>query len=130
MSIQTPTHAIATSPISRNWSELASAIKPKALSALRESAAKDVETTLRELRRNKHTSQVELAQKLQTSQAHISAIESGSDVRLSTLQRYVEVLGGSLEIRVKIGSDSQVLFRRKASGRKIAKARRKPVGKP
>jgi len=50
---------------------------------------------LRELR---GASQTELAEALGTSRPNVGRIEKEVDVRLSTLERYVEALGGKLEI--------------------------------
>jgi predicted transcriptional regulator len=43
-------------------------------------------------------SQSSVAEELGTSRPNVSRIESEVDVRLSTLERYVEALGGRLEI--------------------------------
>src|SRR5439155_842866 len=55
---------------------------------------------LGELRRQLDLTQVIVAERLDVTQENISQIERGeADVRLSTLSRYVEALGGRLEIR-------------------------------
>jgi len=55
---------------------------------------------LRDLRRELDLTQVEIADRLNVSQENISQIERGeSDIRVSTLTRYVEALGGQLEVR-------------------------------
>jgi transcriptional regulator with XRE-family HTH domain len=55
---------------------------------------------LGELRRQLDLTQVVVAERLDVTQENISQIERGeADVRLSTLSRYVEALGGRLEIR-------------------------------
>lgn len=55
---------------------------------------------LRELRRELDLTQVQLAERLEVTQENVSQIERGTtDVRVSTLRRYVEALGGRLELR-------------------------------
>lgn len=55
---------------------------------------------LGELRRQLDLTQVIVAERLDVTQENVSQIERGeADVRLSTLSRYVEALGGRLEIR-------------------------------
>lgn len=56
-------------------------------------------TQLRELR---GLTQVELARVLQTSQANVSKIERQTDLYLSTLKKYIQGIGGDLEIRVRM----------------------------
>jgi DNA-binding XRE family transcriptional regulator len=55
---------------------------------------------LAEVRRELDLTQVMVADRLEVSQANVSQLERGeADVRLSTLGRYVEALGGRLEVR-------------------------------
>ena len=54
---------------------------------------------LAELRRTLDLTQAAVAERLEVTQENVSQIERGeSHVRLSTLSRYVEALGGQLEI--------------------------------
>lgn len=56
-------------------------------------------TMLGELRRALDLTQTALAERLDVTQENVSQIERGeADVRLSTLDRYVSALGGTLEI--------------------------------
>ncbi len=57
------------------------------------------ERRLAGLRRHRHMSQETLAEKLSVSQSSVSQFERAEDMRLSTLENYVEALGGHLEIR-------------------------------
>jgi len=59
---------------------------------------------LRELREAAGKTQEELAETLKKAQSEISRIESRSDYRLSTLQRYVAALGGELEVVACFGN--------------------------
>ncbi len=55
---------------------------------------------LGELRRELDLTQAVIAERLKVTQENVSQIERGeADVRLSTLSRYVEALGGHLEVR-------------------------------
>ncbi|HWZ51979.1 MAG TPA: helix-turn-helix transcriptional regulator [Granulicella sp.] len=51
------------------------------------------------LRKARHHTQVEVAEKLGIDQASVSAIEKRTDLLLSTLAKYVRALGGDVEIR-------------------------------
>lgn len=55
--------------------------------------------TLAEVRRELDRTQVVVAERLEVTRANVSQIERADDVRLSTLGRYVEALGGRLELR-------------------------------
>jgi len=57
------------------------------------------DVALDELRRARELSQEELARTLGVNQASISKLERRTDMYLSTLRKYVEALGGELEIR-------------------------------
>lgn len=55
---------------------------------------------LADVRRELDLTQAVIAERLEVTQANVSQIERGeADVRLSTLNRYVEALGGRLEVR-------------------------------
>lgn len=64
-----------------------------------------LEIALSELREMRGVSQTAVAEQLETSRPNISRIEKETDVRLSTLERYVEALGGQLEIHAVFGDD-------------------------
>ena len=75
---------------------------------------------LAELRRELDLTQAVIAERLEVTQENVSQIERGeADVRLSTLSRYVEALGGTLRIaavfgdeEVEIGVGPRVVTRR------------------
>jgi DNA-binding XRE family transcriptional regulator len=60
--------------------------------------AMQLEIALADLRESRGVSQSAVAEILETSRPNVSRIEKEADVRLSTLERYVEALGGKLEI--------------------------------
>jgi transcriptional regulator with XRE-family HTH domain len=59
-----------------------------------------IEMPLAELREARKLTQETLAQTLRVEQASVSKLERRTDMYLSTLRRYVEAMGGTLEITV------------------------------
>ena len=70
-----------------------------------ERSAAELITALGQLRELLEVTQQELAGRLEVSQANISRIERQHDIYLSTLRRYVEALGGHLEVVAVFGDD-------------------------
>lgn len=56
------------------------------------------EMALQELRRARELSQVQLAEALGEKQPNISQLEQRTDMYVSTLRKYIEAMGGELEI--------------------------------
>jgi DNA-binding transcriptional regulator YiaG len=56
------------------------------------------EMPLQELRHARELSQATLAEALETDQGNISRLEQRTDMYISTLRRYIEAMGGSLDI--------------------------------
>lgn len=65
------------------------------------------EITLGKLRRARGLTQEQLADAMGTPQTAVSRLERQTDLYVSTLRRYVEAMGGQLEIRAVF--DDQVL---------------------
>ena len=59
------------------------------------------EMTLHELRQAREHSQVGLARTLKVGQPAVAKLERRADMYVSNLRRYIEALGGSLEIIAK-----------------------------
>ncbi len=59
------------------------------------------EMALAELRQARERSQEELARELKVNQPAVAKLEKRADMYVSNLRRYVEALGGSLEITAK-----------------------------
>lgn len=57
---------------------------------------------LQALRKLAERSQAEMAAKLRIKQPSVHKIEKQTDLYLSTLRRYVEAAGGTLELRVEL----------------------------
>lgn len=59
------------------------------------------EMPLAELRRARERSQLELARALKVRQPAVAKLEKRADMYVSNLRRYIEALGGSLEITAR-----------------------------
>ncbi len=57
------------------------------------------ELPLAELRQARYFSQEQLAAELQVKQPAVAKIEKKADMYISTLRRFIEAMGGQLEIR-------------------------------
>jgi transcriptional regulator with XRE-family HTH domain len=70
------------------------------------------ERALHELRQARERSQQELARELKVGQPAVAKLERRADIYVSNLRRYVEALGGSLEITARFpeGSVSIINF--------------------
>ena len=64
---------------------------------------------LAELRRHRELTQVELAQRLERTQASISAMEAAGDNLLSTYRAAIESMGGRLEL-VAVFDDERIVI--------------------
>jgi transcriptional regulator with XRE-family HTH domain len=83
----------------KRFEKLPDKLTPQARRRIDARARKTVkEMGLDELRRARRMSQDELAQTMETTQAHISRLERRADLYLSTLRRYIRALGGELRI--------------------------------
>jgi len=85
----------------RRWSEIRSGRKlaPDALERIRRETDRDIlEMTLRSLRESAGKTQEEMAELTAMSQPQLSRVERRDDHLLSTLRRYVDALGGQIEV--------------------------------
>lgn len=64
-------------------------------------AAAETALALHELRKSRKVSQDALAQKLSVGQPAVAKLERRSDMYVGNLRRYVEALGGTLEITAR-----------------------------
>lgn len=62
-----------------------------------------LELTLRELRNMAEMTQEEVAAAMKALQPALSRLEKGQDHKLSSIRRYVEALGGELEVAAIFG---------------------------
>lgn len=63
------------------------------------------EMTRQELRQSLKLTQAQIAQRLQIDQGNVSRIEQRTDLMLSTLRKYIEALGGELQLVVRFPDD-------------------------
>jgi predicted transcriptional regulator len=79
-------------------------LSPEAEARVRARVAVELEElTLKDLRRELSLTQVEVGRALAMTQPELSRLESRSDHLTSTLRRYVEALGGELEVTAVFG---------------------------
>ncbi|MGA7791768.1 MAG: helix-turn-helix domain-containing protein [Candidatus Acidiferrales bacterium] len=88
----------------KSFRELVAKMSPEAQSEIRKgTAAILAEMELADLREALQIRQVDLAKKLETTQAAISRLETtNQDPKISTLRNYALAIGGELEVSVKI----------------------------
>jgi transcriptional regulator with XRE-family HTH domain len=67
------------------------------------------EMALHELRQAREKSQVELARDLHVGQPAVAKMEQRADMYVSNLRRYVEALGGKLEITARFPDASVII---------------------
>ena len=85
--------------MARNYRELLDAMPPERRARINaETNRLLAEMRLRELRAARDLSQADLADALDTDQGNVSRLERQADMYVSTLRRYLEALGGTLEI--------------------------------
>jgi len=85
--------------MARNFKELEAKMSPESR-ARSDARAKELlaNLALDELRAARELTQVSLARILNVSQSEVSKIENRADMYVSTLARYIEAMGGQLEI--------------------------------
>lgn len=84
----------------RSWKSVkAERLDPPTIERIAQRARAQVEElTLQELRKGLSLTQVDVARTADMTQSELSRLESRGDHRISTLRRYVEALGGELEV--------------------------------
>jgi DNA-binding XRE family transcriptional regulator len=89
----------------RNWKSVkADRLTPQASARATERARAQIEElTLQQLRQGLAKTQDDVARVAEMTQSELSRLESRDDHRISTLRRYVEALGGELEITAIFG---------------------------
>ncbi len=63
---------------------------------------------LQKLRQAVGLTQVKVSKELKMSQGNVSRLEKSSDMLLSTLQRYIEAMGGKLHLTVELPNQSPI----------------------
>jgi predicted transcriptional regulator len=90
----------------RTWKSVkAGRLGPQAAARVAARAEREIrELTLRELRKDLAVTQAELARAADMTQSELSRLENRDDHLVSSLRRYVEALGGEIEITAVIGA--------------------------
>ncbi len=85
--------------MAKKFRDLRKAMSPEAQVRAHEKArAMKAELPLAELRQARHFSQEQLAAELEVKQPAVAKIEKKADMYISTLRRFIEAMGGQLEI--------------------------------
>jgi len=94
----------------RPFSELTKGFTPerRARVAAKAAALRDV-MTLEELRKARSLSQEDIAATLAVGQPAVAKLEKRADMHISNLRRYIEALGGTLEITARFADASVVI---------------------
>jgi len=92
--------------------ELMDKRSPESKKRIAEMAAEmRLETHLYELRESLKLSQTQIAKAMDIAQPSVAAIEQrGNDLKIATLKRYVEAMGGTLRIEVDLPDGKHVGF--------------------
>ncbi|HEV2085307.1 MAG TPA: XRE family transcriptional regulator [Gemmatimonadales bacterium] len=93
--------------MAKKWKDLIARMPADRQARIAEGTAKLIaEMPLHELRRAQELSQEQLAELLGEKQPSISKMEQRTDMYISTLRRYIEAMGGELDIvaRFPVGS--------------------------
>ena len=82
-----------------SFAELRARMTPEARAAAEAATVQlDAEMDLADVRRAMKLSQEEIGQTLQINQGSVAKIEKRADMYVSTLRRFIEAMGGELEI--------------------------------
>jgi predicted transcriptional regulator len=93
------------------WKDLKHKASPERREQIRREVLQEIlEADLRGIRELLGKTQVEMAGVLEVSQAQVSETERRDDWRLSTLRRYVQALGGEIEVIANFG-DKRIRLR-------------------
>ena len=96
--------------MAKNFNILRAKMPPEVRARSKAEAEKMIrEMALDELREARRLTQEQLAQTLKVNQSAISKLERRADMYVSTLQRMIEAMGGSLEIRANFPEGSVVI---------------------
>jgi DNA-binding XRE family transcriptional regulator len=90
----------------KKWADIkAQKMSPERVERVRKEAAEELRSlTLRQLREEAGKTQVEMADLTEVTQSALSRMERRDDNPIDTLRRYVEALGGELEVVAVIGN--------------------------
>jgi predicted XRE-type DNA-binding protein len=102
----------------RKFKDLAAKFSPEARARIAaKAAALREEMTLEELRKARALSQDEVADALDVQQPAVAKLEKRQDMHVGSLRRYVEALGGTLEITARFPEASVAIMKVGDAGR-------------
>ena len=94
----------------RPFSELTKGFTPERRARVAaKAAALREEMTLEELRKARALSQDDMAAAMEVGQPAVAKLEKRTDMHISNLRRYIEALGGTLEITARFPEASVVI---------------------
>jgi DNA-binding XRE family transcriptional regulator len=90
----------------RKWADIkARKMSPERIARVRNEATEELRAlTLRQLREEAGKTQVEMADLAEVTQSALSRMERREDNPIDALRRYVEALGGELEVVAVLGN--------------------------
>jgi len=90
----------------KKWADIkVQKMSPERIEGVRKEAAEELRSlTLRQLREEAGKTQVEMADLAEVTQSALSRMERREDNPIDALRRYVEALGGELEVVAVIGN--------------------------
>lgn len=77
------------------------------------------ELALRDLRKARQLTQEDVAKKLGGKQVYVSRLEKRSDMKLSTLRKYVRAIGGAMEIVITFPKGKAVRLKRFGESQRV-----------
>lgn len=112
----------------RPFSQLTRRLSPARKARIDDNAAAlNTALTLYELRRTRAVSQDELARRLAVGQPAVAKLERRTDMYVSNLRRYVEALGGTLEIAARFPDGTVTITHEAPVAANPPKGRRPPA---
>jgi transcriptional regulator with XRE-family HTH domain len=97
-------------PKTKKWSEIRDTLSKPGVAEHARAHRKQRAALLGDVRRARQLTQETLADALGMKQPEVSKIERRADLYVSTLRRYIEAMGGSLEITAHFpGGDIEVI---------------------
>jgi DNA-binding XRE family transcriptional regulator len=90
----------------KKWADIkAQTMSPERIERVRNEASEELRAlTLRQLREEAGKTQVEMADLVEVTQSALSRMERREDNPIDVLRRYVEALGGELEVVAVLGN--------------------------
>ena len=109
--------------------EVIGSLSPERRARIKSRAAELIaeEVALRDLRRAKHVTQEQVAERLGGRQVYVSRLEKRADMKLSTLRDYVRAIGGDLQLMVTFPEGETVRIKDigEVAPRRVARTTRK-----